>query len=427
MGHKRMPGLRCVDGVWHIQKRIRGYGTLRESTKENEYEKAERYLVRRLDEIREQLVYGVRPKRFFADAAAKFIEEDVSTGASDNRIWLAQAMPFIGQLALDNIHDETLKPFITWCRQPKPDKLGRMRKGNKNGSIANKLELIRRILRLAAGKWRDPVTGKTWLDSPPIITMPDDSDAREPYPLTWKEQALLFPLLPSHLQPMALFDVHTGLRDEELCGLRWDWEQEIEGFGMVFIIPRLESKNRQARVVMLNAVARSIIEAQRGQHPEYVFSYQSNRGRGRNSKWAKYYKYEMKTQPRRIVTMNNTGWQVARAKAVKLYQEQLGRPAPAGFRTLHVHDLRHTFGRRLRAAGVEFETRQDLLGHKNGNVTTLYSPAEMLELYRAVEKIESGASAPLLASVQKTCRSQNDKGIGCEPMPLISNGAPGRI
>ena len=34
---------------------------------------------------------------------------------------------------------------------------------------------------------------------------------------------------------------------------------------------------------------------------------------------------------------------------------------------VRVHDLKHTFGRRLRAAGVSFEDRQDLLGHRSGN------------------------------------------------------------
>ncbi len=37
---------------------------------------------------------------------------------------------------------------------------------------------------------------------------------------------------------------------------------------------------------------------------------------------------------------------------------------------VRVHDLKHTFGRRLRAAGVSFEDRQDLLGHRLGKITT---------------------------------------------------------
>lgn len=373
MGHKRMPGLRQVGGVWHIQKRVRGYGTLRESTQATTLEEAENYLVRRLDEIRQQTVYGVRPKRYFADAALKFIAEDKSKSKETSEIFIDQLVPMIGQLSLDNIHDGTMKPFIEWCRA----------KGNKSKTINNKLEIVRRILNLAARKWRDDVTGVTWLETAPLITMLDVDDARPPYPISWKEQAFLFPLLPAHLQPMALFMVHTGLRDDELCGLRWDQEREVEELG-IKVFDLRDTKNGEDRVVVLNAVAASVIEGQRAKHRTYVFPF-----RGRKIKWG----------------MNNTAWQNAVEKATKKYQEHFGRAAPSGFATLHVHDLRHTFGRRLRSAGVEHETRQDLLGHKNGNVTTHYSAAELLELYKAVQLIESGVSAPLLQSVQKVCKT----------------------
>jgi len=36
----------------------------------------------------------------------------------------------------------------------------------------------------------------------------------------------------------------------------------------------------------------------------------------------------------------------------------LRQPCPAGFRSMCVHDLKHTFGYRLRAAGVQFEDRK---------------------------------------------------------------------
>ena len=51
--------------------------------------------------------------------------------------------------------------------------------------------------------------------------------------------------------------------------------------------------------------------------------------------------------------------------------------------TIRVHDLKHTFGRRLRAAGVSFEDRQDLLGHKSRRITTHYSTAELHSLLKA--------------------------------------------
>jgi hypothetical protein len=63
-----------------------------------------------------------------------------------------------------------------------------------------------------------------------------------------------------------------------------------------------------------------------------------------------------------------------------------------GFRKMRVHDLKHTFGPRPRAAGVSFEDRQDLLGHKSGRITTHYSAAELSNLISASEKVCEGSS-----------------------------------
>ncbi|MCP5148531.1 MAG: hypothetical protein H6986_10460 [Pseudomonadales bacterium] len=43
-------------------------------------------------------------------------------------------------------------------------------------------------------------------------------------------------------------------------------------------------------------------------------------------------------------------------------------------------NLKHTFGRRLRAANVPLETRKVLLGHASGDITTHYSAPELGEL-----------------------------------------------
>ena len=83
--------------------------------------------------------------------------------------------------------------------------------------------------------------------------------------------------------------------------------------------------------------------------------------------------------------MLNTGWKKARLEA--------------GLLDVRVHDLKHIFGRRLRAAGVSFEDRQDLLGHKNGRITTHYSNAELTNLLQAANKVcdmEQGAQLTLL-------------------------------
>jgi len=64
-----------------------------------------------------------------------------------------------------------------------------------------------------------------------------------------------------------------------------------------------------------------------------------------------------------------------------------------------VHDLKHTFGRRLRTAGVSFEDRQDLLGHKSGRITTHYSAAELVNLLEASNQVVAEGSRKIPALV----------------------------
>jgi len=97
-------------------------------------------------------------------------------------------------------------------------------------------------------------------------------------------------------------------------------------------------------------------------------------------------------EPRPVTKINNTAWKAARERAASAWQERHGEPAPEGFRKIRVHDLKHTFGRRLRAAGVSFEDRQDLLGHKSGRITTHYSQAELSSLIEAANKVCSTES-----------------------------------
>jgi len=51
-----------------------------------------------------------------------------------------------------------------------------------------------------------------------------------------------------------------------------------------------------------------------------------------------------------------------------------------------MHNLRHTFGRRLRGVGITLETRKTLIGQTNGGITAPYSAAESSELLKTAEK-----------------------------------------
>ena len=167
MGRKRIPGLRKRGGIWHIEKQILGQ-TIHESTGTSDLEAAELILARRIEEVRQAKVFGVRPQRSFREAATKYLEENVHLGSiGDSALHLRQLDPFIGDLPLASVHLGTLQPFIE----------ARRKQGIKTKSINLALGVVRRILNLAARLWRDE-HGLTWLETPPLIQMLPVMDAR---------------------------------------------------------------------------------------------------------------------------------------------------------------------------------------------------------------------------------------------------------
>lgn len=306
-----------------------------------------------MEQTRKATLYGVRPSRTFEQAAAKFVLENQHKRSLQSDIGrLKQLMPFIGTVALDKLHRGFLEPWIAHKRK----------QGAATGMINHGLKVVRRILNLAASEWIDEF-GLSWLATAPKIKLVPDTNKRQPYPLSWEEQDRLFSKRPRHLANMALFAVNTGCRDGEICRLRWEWEVKVPSLETsVFIILGAHVKNGDDRFVILSNVAKAVIEDVRGEHSEYVFTH-----RGKPTS-----------------RMMNSAWLRARKEA--------------GLEQMRVHDLKHTFGRRLRAAGVSFEDHQDLLGHKAGRITTHYSAAELSKLIDAANSVcaRSGTGKPEL-------------------------------
>jgi integrase len=347
MGRPTIPGVyRDQEGRWHVDKVYRSH-RLRQSFGAD-YGEAEGWLLAELARLR---AAPAQLHRYtFDQAAAHYITLYESKASLEQEIDLLKGvMPHIGQLFLDQIYDATLKPFID----------ARKRDGVKSKTINLALGVVRHILNLAARSWRDD-DGRTWLVSAPLISMVEGGDEREPRQLTWQEQRENLHKLPDHLARMALFDLNCGARDAVVCGLKWEWEIQIPELGFsVFNVPRPAVKGKKrSRILVCNSVAQSVIESVRGQHDDYAFVYSQRR---KNPKY------------RPIETMNNTAWQ--------------GWRDECGLGDLHVHDLRHTVGSRLREAGVAEETRADILWHVRRGMPQHYAVAQVIEIREALERI----------------------------------------
>ena len=117
MGRTAATGLRRrpnqTGGIWHIDKVVNGR-TIHESCGTSDQDEAERYLARRLEEIRQASVYGVRPDRIFRVAATKYlIEKEDKPSVVSDAYMLKSLDPFIGDITLSKLHDGTLKEYIS--------------------------------------------------------------------------------------------------------------------------------------------------------------------------------------------------------------------------------------------------------------------------------------------------------------------------
>jgi integrase len=379
MARKTITGLQLRGGLWHIDKQIKGYGRLCESTGTSDREEAEKFLIFRLEGIRQSTIYGVRQDRIWREAATRFLEEYADQPSIwHSAIYLKQLDPYIGDLPIREVDNESLESYIE----------DRLEAGRANRTINIALQRVVRILNLCTRKWRDE-RKRPWLDSVPMIEMLSEKNSRQPYPIGWDEQDVFFRELPAHLRRMALYKVNTGCREQEVCKLRWEWEIPVPTLRTsVFLLPsdfggRFDDsgvKNRQERLVILNRVALTVIEGQRGQHTEWVFPYDGGA----------------------LHRMNDSAWRKARKRSAEKWEKIHGQPAHEGFKRLRVHDLKHTFGRRLRAADVPHEDRQVLLGHTNGSVTSHYSAAELGKLIEYADRVAATAThTPALTMLKR--------------------------
>lgn len=377
-------GLKLRNGIWHADKIVK-IGTVRQSIRrstgcrKDQLKQATILLERWIAETREEIING--PKRHehtFREAAVQYILSLERRGKDPARAVqdINLIDPYIGDLPLSHVHQGTFEPFE------------QAQHGQRRSStIARAYRTSVAVLNHAARVLRDG--NRPWLThAVPKIQAPDWGDRLPPYRLDWHEQDMLLAQLDKptarHLIAPALFGLATGAREQEICSLKWEQEIDAAGLprGAVWWIPpeirkgnaKRESSRQQGRYLIANATARSVIESQRDNGSHLVFPGQKGR---------------------QILRINNTAWRSAWARA--------GLPTTGVKRG--VHNLRHTYGTRLEAAGAPWDYRKALLGHEIHDVTALYSAPGLARLLEQAEKAQR-STAPTLRPVTQSPRSQ---------------------
>jgi integrase len=159
--------------------------------------------------------------------------------------------------------------------------------------------------------------------------------------LSYEECQTLIDVCESHLKPIVITALNTGMRKGEILNLKWDDVDLKNGF--IFV---RETKNGDRRDIPINQKLRSALESlYRGSkknprqiHIPYVFYYYRT---------------------------GNPFLDVKRSFTTALRK--------AGIKDFRFHDLRHTFASQLVMAGADIAAVRELLGHKTLTMTLRYS------------------------------------------------------
>ena len=168
------------------------------------------------------------------------------------------------------------------------------------------------------------------------------------------EREKLLEACASHLQPIVLMALNTGMRRSEILGLRWN---EVD-FGKRTV--RVErTKSGKARIIPINSLLFSELQSLRKRtgHSDFVFLY-----------------------PRTMQPIRNV--KTAFSAAVRR----------AGLKGLRFHDLRHTAASKMVEAGIDLVTVSKILGHSTIQMTMRYAHPTPENMRRAVETLaQNGA------------------------------------
>ena len=239
--------------------------------------------------------------------------------------------PYLGKLALHQVTGD-----VIWTIAQ-----GELKRGNAVATVNRYLALVRGLLRTARDEWQ-------WIDSVPKVRLLPGEVERDRW-LTPDEAERLIACAAPHLAALIRFALATGCRAREITGLEW---RRVDPQRRTAWLNR--TKNGTPRGVPLNGDAVAVLDAERGKHPVYCFTY-----RGEPIRW----------------DVTNTAWQTALRKA--------------GIEDFRFHDLRHTWASWHRQAGTSCDELKDLGGWKSQSMVDRYAKFATENFAIAAARIES--------------------------------------
>jgi integrase len=336
---------------WWIATTLSNGQRIRESAGTEDRSEAETLLAKLKVEAFRAAKFGVRPDHSWQEAVVRYLsgKQHLRSFKDVQRI-CRRLDPYLGALRLREITGD-----VVWQITQ-----GELKRGNEPATVNRYLATVRNLLRTARDEWQ-------WIDIIPKIRLLSGENERDRW-LTQKEADRLIAAAAPHLKALICFALATGCRAREITGLEWsrvDLKRKTAWLD--------HTKNGTPRGVPLNKDAVEVLEAQRGTHPVFCFTY-----RGEPIAWE----------------LTNSAWQTAVRKA--------------GIADFRFHDLRHTWASWHRQAGTSCDELKDLGGWKSRVMVDRYAKFATEHLSVAAARIERGRDRNVI-QLSRFCHARKKK------------------
>lgn len=264
-----------------------------------------------------------------------------------------------------------------------------MNRGLRNSSCNKVLNILKHMFTKAV-EW-EMVESETLKRIRKVKLLRDDGK-RLRYLSTEECQALLNNC-DSHLKPIVIAALNTGMRKGEILSLKWDNVDLRHGFILLDV-----TKNGERREIPINGTLRATLQGiTRRIDVPYVF-YEQSMGKAYQD-----VKRSFKTALKRVTIEKCTSCDYQKEIKKGQKSEDSGTCplcssetiAYKGITDFHFHDLRHTFASHLVMAGVDITTVKDLLGHKTLNMTLRYAHLAPSHRVKAVDLLDTALNGKI--------------------------------
>ena len=199
----------------------------------------------------------------------------------------------------------------------------------------------------------------------------------------------------SHLKPIVITALNTGMRRGEILGLKWDEHIDLR-HGFILLN---RTKNGERREIPINDTLRTVLRGlTRRLDVPYVFHEKTSGNPYQDLKRSfKSALKKVETQKCPDCNYQKTRLQT-KEDAEKCPHCNVKMVVIKGINDFHFHDLRHTFASHLVMAGVDITTVSRLLGHKSLTMTLRYSHLAPSHMQKAVDILDSALSEKTIST-----------------------------